>query len=95
MEYRNEIGQTITDEQLDKMLEDIENENYDEFEAASELKFRRIEPRRVSRSTISVQFPTAMKNELSKIAKKNSCSISELIRAYTYDGLEKEKKELA
>ena len=91
MNYKNEIGQTITDEKLDEMLTDIENGDFTNFEPASKLTYRRIEPRNVESNTVSVQLPVAMKKELTKIAKKNNCSINELIRAYTYDGIEKAK----
>ena len=33
MEYRNELGQTITDEQVDKMLEEIESGDFSNFES--------------------------------------------------------------
>lgn len=92
MEYKNELGQTINDEQLDKMLEDIENENFENFEPTSELVYGLMEPLSVKRSTVCVQFPETMKEQLTDIAKQHSCSLSALIRAYAYDGIQKELK---
>ena len=89
MNYKNELGQSITDEQLDEMIADIENEDFTAFEPVSELTYKRIEPKGIEQSIVSVQFPIAMKNELVKIADKNGCTISELIRSYTFDGIEK------
>ena len=90
MEYKNELGQTITDEQLDEMLEEIERGDFSNFEPASELVYGMIEPNKVEKSTVCVQFPVAMKTQLMQIAKLHSCSMSDLIRAYTYDGIKKE-----
>ncbi len=90
MKYRNELGQTITDEQLDKMIEDVENGDFSNFEPASELVYGTIEPRKIERSTVCVQFPVPMKTRLNEIAEQHSCTMSDLIRAYTYDGMKKE-----
>ena len=90
MEYRNELGQTITDEQLDKMLEEIESGDFSNFEPVGNVVYGAIEPRKIERSTVCVQFPVPMKNQLSQIAEKHSCTMSDLIRAYTYDGIKNE-----
>ncbi len=93
MEYRNELGQTITDEQLDAMLDEIERGDFSNFEAASEPTYGTIEPRKIERSTVCVQFPIPMKTRLSEIAEEHSCTMSDLIRAYTYDGMKKEDSQ--
>lgn len=65
MIYKNEIGQTITEENLNKMIANVENERYDDFVDVSDVEYKRIEPRMVDRTTISVQIPTLMKKNWS------------------------------
>ena len=91
MDYTNELGQTVTDEQLDKMLAEIESGDFSNFVPASDLVYGMVEPNKVEKSTVCVQFPTPMKTQLTEIAEKHSCSMSDLIRAYTYDGIKREK----
>ena len=90
MEYRNELGQIITDEQLDKMIGEIESEDFSNFEPVGNVVYGAIEPRKIERSTVCVQFPVPMKAQLNQIAEKHSCTMSDLIRAYTYDGIKNE-----
>ena len=90
MEYRNELGQTITDEQLDKMIEEIESGDFSNFEPVGDVIYGAVVPRKTERSTVCVQFPVPMKTRLSQIAEEHSCTMSDLIRAYTYDGMKKE-----
>ena len=93
MNYRDENGKVVSDEQLDKMLEDVEKGDFSNFEPASELVYGMIEPKKVERSAVCVQFPVPMKERLTQIANSHSCSLSELIRAYTYDGIQREERE--
>ena len=48
MEYRNELGQTITDEQLDKMLEEIESGDFSNFEPVRNTAYGTIESRKLN-----------------------------------------------
>ena len=54
MEYTNELGQTITDEQLDMMLDEIERGDFSNFENASEPIYGIIEPRKIEKSIVCV-----------------------------------------
>lgn len=57
----------------------------------SDVVYGRIEPHKVDKSTVCVQIPKPMKKQLSEIAEKHSYTMSDLIRAYTYDGIKKEQ----
>ena len=83
----DELGRPITQEQIDIMLNDIENEKYSKFEDASSCIYGRLNPISETSSTISFSLPDSMKEELEELAQKQNCSKSELIRAFVADGL--------
>ena len=90
MKYTDDYGNVVTGEQLDDMALAIERGDFSDFVGESDVVYGMIEPNKVEKSTVCVQFPVAMKTQLMQIAKLHSCSMSDLIRAYTYDGISKE-----
>ena len=90
MKYTDDYGNVVTGEQLDDMALAIERGDFSDFVGEADVIYGMIEPNKVEKSTVCVQFPVAMKTQLTQIAKLHSCSMSDLIRAYTYDGIKKE-----
>ena len=90
MKYTDDFGNEVTGEQLDAMAHAIEQGDFSDFVPESDIVYGMIEPNKVEKSTVCVQFPTPMKTQLTEIAERHSCSMSDLIRAYTYDVINEE-----
>ena len=83
----DEGGTPITKETVDEIIHCVENEDFSEFEDASDCVYGQITPLSQEKTTISFTIPVSVENDLSNLAKKQNCTRSDILRSFVYDGL--------
>ena len=91
MEYIDDLGNTYTDEDLEFMAEEIENENFSSFVPISDVMYGDPKPIDNSKSIISFQISNPIKERIVLFAKQNDCSVSDYLRAVIYNDISKQK----
>lgn len=91
--YVDDLGNTYTDEDLDAMALELENEDYSNFEPISDVSYGST-PVEIKKSIVSFQIPTEMKKIMTAYAKKNNCSLSDYIRTILYEDIIKQNQAL-
>ena len=83
----DEGGTPITNETINDIITSVENDDYSEFEDVSDCVYGHIAPISQEKVTISFTLPTSAADELSNLAKKQSCTRSDVLRSFVFDGL--------
>lgn len=83
----DEGGTPITDETINEIIACAENDDYSEFEDVSDCVYGHIAPLSQEKVTISFTLPTSAADELNSLAKKQSCTRSDVLRSFVFDGL--------
>ena len=80
----------INDEVLQDWLSDIENEDYSDFEDASQMTYGLIEPEEFKGDLVNFRIPKTLSASLNNVAAQHSCTRNDVIKAYVIEGLRKE-----
>ena len=91
MEYIDDLGNSYTDEDLDALANEIENEEFSNFVPASDVVYGAMKPADVAKSVVSFQIAEPIKERIVLFAKKNNCSVSDYIRAVVYEDISKQE----
>lgn len=90
MNYTDEVGNKISERDIERWASDIEEGNFSEFENLSDVIYGELRPQNVSKVIMSFQVPQSLENRIAKIAETHNCSKSDLIRGYIVEGLARE-----
>ena len=83
----DEGGTPITDETINEIITCAENGDFSEFEDVSDCVYGQIAPLSQEKVTITFTLPTSAADELNNLAKKQSCTRSDVLRSFVFDGL--------
>ena len=83
----DEGGKRITQQTINEINERVEREDFSEFEDVSDCVYGQIAPLSQEKETISFTIASSAVNELNSLAHKQSCTRSDILRSFVYDGL--------
>lgn len=83
----DEGGTPITDQTINEIIECAEKGDFSEFKDVSDCVYGQIAPLSRERETISFTIASSAVNELNSLAHKQSCTRSDILRSFVYDGL--------
>ncbi len=83
----DENGKDITQKDIDDMLDYVERGDFSEFEDVGDCIYGQISPISEEKQTISFSVPVSIANDLTKLAEKQKCSKSDILRGFVIDGL--------
>lgn len=87
MEFADEFGNVVSEEQLEKWDEEISAGDFSGWKPVGEVHYGPLRPLNEKKEYISIQVPAALKVAIKTKAQQSNCTQSELIRRYIYDGL--------
>lgn len=92
MNWIDEKGNHITEEDIERWANSAEAGDFSEFTDASDCIYGKPQPLNVAKATISFVSTEIVNEELTEIANFRHCSKSDVLRAFVHDGIQREKE---
>ena len=83
----DENGKPVTQEDVNGVLDCVERGDFSEFVDVGACAYGSISPISEEKATVSFQLPVSTIDQINALAQKQNCSKSDVLRAFTFDGL--------